>query len=77
MNPTVSVMSYRLPMYSNARVVGSSVSNSRSSTVACAPVSAFSSVDFPTLVYPASAIVGVAERARLLSPHGALRAEAP
>ena len=40
----------RLPSCSNARVVGSSVSNRRSSTLTSAPVSAFKSVDLPAFV---------------------------
>ncbi len=52
MNPTVSVTRYRLPSCSNPRVVGSSVSKSRSSTEASAPVSAFSSVDLPDVRVP-------------------------
>jgi hypothetical protein len=38
------------PSCSKPRVVGSSVSNSRSSTERSAPVSAFRSVDLPTFV---------------------------
>ena len=50
MKPTVSVSRYRRPSCSNDRVVGSSVSKSRSSMEASAPVSALSSVDLPTFV---------------------------
>src|SRR5262245_4958843 len=64
MKPTVSVTRYRRPSCSKPRVVGSSVSKSRLWTETSAPVSALSSVDFPTFVYPARATVGVSERRR-------------
>ena len=50
MKPTVSVIRYFRPSCSNPRVVGSSVSNSLSSTDTPEPVSAFRSVDLPTFV---------------------------
>ena len=64
MNPTVSVTRYARPSSRNARVVGSSVSKSRSSTRTSEPVRAFRSVDLPTFVYPARATVGIALRVR-------------
>ena len=50
MKPTVSVPGSACPSCSKPRVVGSSVSKSRSSTDTSAPVRAFRSVDLPTFV---------------------------
>ena len=75
MNPTVSLSSTRRREgRARGRTVGSSVANMRASASTPACVSRLKSVDFPALVYPASASVasGTADRRRRWSARPAL-----